>query len=116
MRLLRRSEFFEHGGYFVMRSLVKWGECLPPLWGERQAALTGIRLESYFSDQALAGEPAHNPAHIAGIQTQVAAQVSGGELVPIRQFIQDADFSQRVGAVIKVFVENAKLPRVKAVE
>jgi transposase-like protein len=114
--LLRRwRQTFQHGGHLAPRRVdqgarVRW----PASVSCRRVAR--IRGRARLGDQPLLVETADHPAQVARVQAQLAAQVRAGEIVPMRQLIQDAHFRQRKRAVEQVFMQHANLARIKTVE
>ena len=77
---------------------------------------TRIRGRARLGDQPLLFESGNDPAQIAGVQAQLAAQVRAGQLLTMRQFKQDAHLRQRKRAVQQVFMQYANLACIETVE
>src|SRR5262249_44622929 len=78
---------------------------LPPVGGERLAG-----------DQAAVFKVLHDAAEVARIEAQLAADLLGGQVVPVRELIDHPCLAQRVGAFVNVLVEHADLAGIGAVE
>jgi len=61
-------------------------------------------------------EVLQHAAHIAAVETEVEAEIFGGNLVAVRQLEEDSNFSQRKLAFEEVLLQNADLTGVEAVE
>ena len=67
-------------------------------------------------DQALLFERAQYAAEVASVQAQILADFDGRGLVPVGEFVENANFGEGKGAAQQPFLENTDLPGVEAVE
>jgi hypothetical protein len=83
---------------------------------EAQKALPAVGGGALAANQAAAFEVGENAAQVSGIEAQFPPQVASGGFVAMREFVEDADFSEGKGAVEKAVLQNTNLAGVKAVE
>src|SRR3982074_3195142 len=79
-------------------------------------ALPAIHLGRRAGDQPAPPKTGQNSAEVAGIETEISAQLGGGGMVAKRELVEDARLGQRKRAVQQPLAENADLLRVEAVE
>ena len=67
-------------------------------------------------DQAVVAQGTQDPAEIARVEPEVAAELGGGRAVAVRQLVEHARLGEGERAAGQTFVQEADLPRVEAVE
>ena len=67
-------------------------------------------------EQAARFEAPQDPAQIAGVEAEVAAEVGGGRRVAVGELVEHPHFGERERAVEVALAERADLPGVEAVE
>ena len=109
-------QFREHRCNFVMHAAVEFCECLTSLGGQCEPVLPPVGRQRLAGDQSAFIEILHDPAEIAGIETQFGADLLGREILAVSELVQHPRFAQREGALQELLVQHAELAGVEAVE
>ena len=67
-------------------------------------------------DQSVVVEILHDPAEIAGIETQLGADLLGREILTVGEFVQHPGFAQRERALQELLVQHTELAGVETIE
>ena len=87
-----------------------------PFAGQCEPVLPAVGRQRLAGDQAGFIEILHDPAEIAGIETQFGADLLGREILAVGEFVQHPGFAQRERALQQLLVEYAELAGIEAVE
>ncbi len=106
----------QHRADLVVRTAIEFCEGLAPLGRQSELVLPAVRRQRLAGDQPVVVEILHDPAEIAGIEAEFGADLLGGRVVPVREFVQHPRLAQRERAFQQMLVEHAELAGVETVE
>ena len=78
--------------------------------------MPGVGRRGAPAEEAARLEPSQDPAQIAGVEAEVAAQIGGGRRVAVGELVEHPHLGEREGAVEVVVAERADPAGVEAVE
>ena len=81
------------------RALVEPGKLLLSLAGQRQERLTAIMSGADAVDEVILFEPAENATEITVVEAQVAGELRGSAVGPMRELIKHARRGEGEGSV-----------------
>ena len=116
LRLFGAAAAPQHRGHLGARLFLERRQHRPAAAGHGQFALAGVGGGRSPSQQATLLETAQDPAQVAGVQSQVAAEIGGAARRAVRQLVEHAGFGQRQRGVEQVLAEHADPAGVETVE
>jgi hypothetical protein len=87
----------EHCGHVAIRTLIKRRKDSPPLGGQCKKPLPFVRFGLLSGNELASFEIAEDAADISGVQPKLLADIGGGGLIAVSEFIQDSRFREREG-------------------
>src|SRR5580765_4580957 len=105
--LLGRRQGGEHRADLVARARVQRRKRVVATAGQGEEALAAIGLRAGALEQPPLLEGAHDPAQIAGIETELPPQRARGDGVLMRELVEDAPFGQGERTRQITFVQEA---------
>jgi 2-deoxy-D-gluconate 3-dehydrogenase len=115
-RALRRRHRREHLAHLVARARVEQRVGLAPLLGEREEAVAAVVRRALRLQQAAALQALHQPAQVAQVHAERAAEDRGGGLRRLAELVEHPRLGQRIGAAHHAGLQHADAARVEAVE
>ena len=97
----------QHVGDVVLRSLVEFREGLAAFRRQTEAELPAVGGKRFAGDQPALLEALHDPAEIAGIEPEFAADLFRRKLVAMRELVQHPRLGQRIRALGDVLVQHS---------
>jgi hypothetical protein len=114
--LVGAAERRDERGNVSARTCVQLGKRGASGCREREVDLASVGGRAGALYQSSANEPPDEPAHVAGVEVEVAHECCCSRRVAVRQLEQQAAFGERVRAVEITLVERSDDTRVEAAE
>ena len=106
----------QHRADVVLRTAFEFGESLAPLGRQAEPVLPSIRFQRLAGDQSVFVKVLDDPAEVAGVEAEFDADLLGGRVFPMGEFVKHPRLAQRVRAFHQVLVEHPEFAGIEAVE